>query len=265
MERYVSLVSLPFNTIIWSMKYKYVACLVKKCGSTNWMDLMLRTHLPAEEYQNVVSDGKFRHSSLDFPEHLLFDRVPPTRLLTNSRMFKFSIIRHPWNRVVAAYRDKYLNDCKGRRGCFKQKYVAAVSLQGARVSLTETIQALIKQSKRNPIGVIHDAKNVNNDHFTPASARCGLKKIKYDFVGDLDRKEDMEYVLFRINSTLPLANTSHAVKYKKPSLILPVECTRETVDLAREYYATDLAALNATMDEAYEACERHGLTHAPQS
>jgi hypothetical protein len=227
------------------------------------MDLMLRTHLPADEYLKLVSDGKFRHADLDYPDYLLFERTPNVQLFNSeSRFFKFSILRHPWNRVVAAYRDKYLDDCKGRRHCFKESYLITISVDETHMSLTEMLKGLIEQAEKHPFKGSHRLKNINNDHFTPSSAQCGVHSLKYDFIGNLDRKEDMDYLMHRINATQPLSNVSHAVVYNKTE-VEPVGCTWETVDLARRYYADDLAALNVTMDEAYNACERYGMTHAP--
>jgi hypothetical protein len=222
---------------------------------------MYKTHLNAFEYRNRELP-RWR-AFVPFPAKRLLQRtavseVLARRVLGDPAYFKFAVVRHPWNRLVSGFRDKYIAQCRLSRVCLSETFVPALNAmpEDERVSLTELLLALL-----------HTPANKIDKHFLPSSRTCDIGRTPYDFIGDVERAEDIDYILGRIKSPHKLERdprTSDPDYIALVASIGPTTCDRKTVDLAAEMYRDDLAAYGYTMDAAYESCERYGTTHPPK-
>ena len=254
-----------FQLQLWSEKYKYFACLVPKCGTTSWLELIFKTHLSEAEMGDKTSHGiSFLHRRKSYDEYGLFFRhrgqkstkpheVGARNVLNDPSYFKFAIVRHPWTRIVSGFQNKYIENCGGKRTCFKNRFVSTIDANlSLPVTLTEFLLALLQQ----PIIEM-------NRHFRPSSHMCDVGRYPYDFIGDLANAEHMEYILKKIKSPVSLSHGNSASSHTKGDSS-HLACSRQTVDLAARLYRSDLDAFGYSMDAAYDSCEKHGLAVPPQ-
>ncbi len=245
---------------MWSRKFHYYGCIVTKCGSESWFALMYETHLPSIEYNKDNKNNIRWRSFFDYPMNGLFQRrlqseTLAAKVLNDPSYFKFAVVRHPWNRLVSGFKDKFIDACRRNRTCFSQRFTPGLDRSlSTEVTLTEFLLALIHS--RSPI----------NKHFLPSSRTCDTTHVPYDFIGDLENPEHIAFILDRIKAP---HNLEHDHRTSKPAYVArvssaPVHCDRTTVDLAAVMYKEDLEAYGYTMDAAYAACETYGLTHAPK-
>jgi hypothetical protein len=271
----------------WSTKYHFFLCAVPKCGSTSWLELVYKMHLGEEQLNDLMKRGStWMHGHLSFPEQgLMFRPHAPPRpggglvwegdagrlfkfsqeerlqeertidVLNNQTYFKFAVVRHPWNRLVSGYLQKYVSRCKKNRRCFHDKFSPQIDVNLLiPLTLTELLLALE-----------HEPHHQINQHFRPTVEICDVGRIPYDFIADMENPAHIAYLLERIKSPYPLPkeNVLHDQHVEPDDLL--VACTRATVDLAARLYAKDLESYGYTMDAAYASCEKYGLAHPPKT
>ena len=251
---------LQSKTFHWSFKHNYFVCLNKKAGSTNWMHWALQAHLPEAEFQELMSNGQFRHANLTYPQYGLHHGPGDfgfREAINNRTLFKFAVVRHPWPRFIGSFREKYFGECKQRRECMQRKYIPDLNTElSTQVTLDEVLLTLLHIKSKG--GLI-------DKHFENTALECKMGTFPYDFVGELENPLHMDYILKRLHSPIPLPAESHAVKYKVDIKSFRLPCNRHTVDLAAQLYKLDLETYNFTLDEAYAACERDGFVGPPLS
>jgi hypothetical protein len=254
--------SYPNHRNILSEKYKVYACLAPKCGSTNWFHYLLRAHLPSEKIDHIFNNSNFRHAKLNYPEYGLRQHRGYHDLLYQSLLdpsvFKFAVVRHPWRRLISAYKDKFLGECEGSRQCFRKTYMPTLSASGpSSVTLSEMLLAMQKAAGPSGEGSV-------DMHFRQITKRCS-PTFPFDFIGDLDNKTHMDYIRSRINPDLSLEEVSHLTKYATNKTAVEVHCNHATVALAQAFYQDDLETFGFSMDEAMDACSTYGLPFKPRS
>jgi hypothetical protein len=267
--------AIHFDQQLWSEKYHYYACLIPKCGSTSWISMIKKAHLTEKQLQveNRVSihlhtsyakEGLFFRPFSPAKRDVEYDyKYPPDKariearaveVLNDPAFFKFAIVRHPWNRLVSGFLDKYVGVCQKNRDCFR-RYVPEVSGNIAEpLTLTELLLAL----QRAPELLI-------NRHFLQATHQCDLGRVPYDFIADSENPAHLAHLMRKIKSPISLLRENDHRWLDNGSIAgKQISCTRYTVDLAARFYAEDLKVLGLTMDEAYESCEKYGLAHPPK-
>jgi hypothetical protein len=260
---------------VWSERFRFFACLVPKCGSTGWLHLIYQMHLNETQFANQSANHDVLHSHTSYPENGLVFRpryvVASSRLkkdfrfaanytaieersvsmINNASVFKFAIVRHPWNRLVSGYLQKYVSWCGKDRKCLR-RYAARINYRlNTTVTLTELLLALL-----------HEDHIQLEIHFRPTVHMCDVGRIPYDFIADSDNPAHMQHLRTTIGSQHMLSRDNAVKSALKPE-DLRVACTRKTVDLAARLYAKDLEAYGYTMDAAYESCEKYGLAFPP--
>jgi hypothetical protein len=197
--------------------------------------------------------ARLNNATFEFPANDAGVEARAISVLSDRSFFKFAIVRHPWNRLVSAFIDKYVMGCRKSRVCFRSRYQMPVSIRiVGPLSLTELLLA-----------VQHIPHFKIDRHFRPTTEICDIGRAPYDFIADSDNPAHMRYLLAKIESPHPLQR-SNDVKPKMAPEDRRVQCTRETVDLAARLYAKDLEAYGYTMDAAYESCEKYGLAFPPE-
>jgi hypothetical protein len=247
---------------LWSEKYHFFACLIPKCASSSWLDLMYEMHLSATELQHQ-KEAPGNERVKGYPNDGFFQRVASDErleeqakaALNDPTYFKFTVVRHPWSRLVSGYLNKYVVYCQKDRACFQKKFMHEIDASlHEPMSLSELLLTLE-----------HIPGHQINQHFRVSAMICNVRPGLYDFIADMETQEHTEYILTKIKSpfSLPVTNNNPALLQHNPDA-LKVACTRETVDLAARFYALDLETYGYTMDAAYESCEKYGLAHPPE-
>lgn len=102
-----------------------------------------------------------------------------------NQTFKFSFVRHPYDRIVSAYEDK---------------------LHGKNISFDHYLLHIIYEVRHRE----RDGKSINV-HIRPFYKRCEYCQVNYDYIGRMETfKEDVEEILKRANLTrfIPLEDAS---------------------------------------------------------
>jgi hypothetical protein len=259
---------------IWSEKYNYFVCLVPKCGSTSWLELIYKTHLYEEAFEDRVDSGL--HGEHDYPEEgILFRPSCPVHspidkdfqflpleasrenralaVLNDPAFFKFAVVRHPWSRLVSGFLNKYHYKCHDDRRCFQQNFVSTINTRlHTPLTLTELLETLLRMP--HP---------VMNSHFRPSTELCDVGRIPYDFIADVDNSSHTEILLTKTKSPIPLYHDNvGSIRFEPVEEQVP--CNRETVDLAARLYDKDLQLYGYSMSSAYDSCAKYGLAFPPK-
>lgn len=247
-------------------------------GCTSWLYYLRALHLPPAILKTYVSNP-YRRDSYDQHgfhfRNVLFGGFAEARaaetIINSNDTFRFAVVRHPWERLLSAYRSKYQHACKNSRLCLITGYNMAHldrSDPQAAVTFDEFVRAL---SVQNPLDLDH--------HFRPATMLCELNRIPYDFLLELTSQDDADYLAARLNISHPFRvapidtalngtevyNARLVAKQQSSSRAYygPQPCTYETVAAAEHIYATDAALLGYSFQAAYESCSRYGLSSPP--
>eukprot|EP00050_Salpingoeca_kvevrii_P020830 m.103048 g.103048 ORF g.103048 m.103048 type:complete len:300 (+) comp9040_c0_seq2:547-1446(+) len=256
----------------WSTTREYFGCLMPKVGCSSWLHYIRTQQLPPEIAEIDTSKSRiYRPISRD--EHgLHFRRFHPldaarsdgrlaAKVLRNPRMFKFAVVRHPWWRLVSAYRSKYEGACAYSRSCLRDNFQLDVNVASSDVlSFHEFVEAL---GRSNPLSL--------NPHFRPAALLCELDRIPYDFIAELMSVSDTDYVSQRLgyNTTFAEAEAKRFAmtgsdRYYGGRTHHIHNCTEQTVAIAARIYAADASLLGYSFQDAYDSCRRFGLSEDPE-
>jgi hypothetical protein len=192
------------SRVMFSKKFKFYACLIPKCASSSWLELMYEMHLSEAEFQRIKENAI---APMDLPKNGLYDLVYGTRKVrfsTNAKeargalgtpgIFKFTVVRHPWDRLISGYLNKYVFECKKSRACFKKNYVP--NLRNNRLRVPMSLTELLFTLEQVPTSGM-------NQHFRPSTEVCNVRDGPYDFIADMDNPAHTEYLLAKIKSPFP--------------------------------------------------------------
>ncbi|XP_070546216.1 carbohydrate sulfotransferase 14-like [Ptychodera flava] len=172
---------------------RFLYCNTPKVGSTSWMRVIFVLTGRAKSVQEL----------LETLAHVHGHRVP--RLRRDEKYhypsyFLFMFARHPFARLLSAYRSKFEN-VDARNRCLKHKRIE-----------------IIKRYRKNPTNhsleagddvtweefvrsVIDDNPKSFNQHYLPQYLYCGPCLFPFDFIGKLeDVAKESKYVLNRVNA-----------------------------------------------------------------
>ncbi|XP_042886693.1 carbohydrate sulfotransferase 11-like [Penaeus japonicus] len=174
--------------LLYNIEHNLMVCVVAKAGATSWrrhMLSLLRIHgeiMPHAKHFGKLIEAK-KVIGLRKMKELLED--PNTTWVVNTR--------HPLERLVSAYRDKF----KGGKGVQKEtfsKYVGWVKKEksenynNSRISFYEFLKAVTLDKAKN-------GRTGMNLHFRPSSTICSPCNLPYDYVFHTETfSQDMSYV-----------------------------------------------------------------------
>lgn len=238
-------------------RYRFVACLIPKAGCSTWL-----------AYLRAMTGGAATGS--------VYDHAPSAdvawweqlsteewrRILDNATFTRFTVVRHPWDRLVSAFRSKVEGWCDHRRRCLRRVFgLTALSAAGGVVTFDEFVQA-----------VASSRPEMLNAHFRPAHLLCGLQRLRYDRVIDLRDaaaaaslaqvlgfRESMaawasrQRILSKYDVSRYYAGRTHAVH----------NCSAKTVQAASRVFTVDAKVLGYSWAAARAACTTHGVTSWP--
>ncbi|KAK8394430.1 hypothetical protein O3P69_006548 [Scylla paramamosain] len=167
---------------------KVIYCFIPKVASTSWKRLLIKiTEMPTI---NVSTISKYdAHRTLPL---LAFDKDKEEKLRTYK---KFMVVRHPFERILSAYKDK-LEDWEPADSVFHKMVGKKIQKlrdnpnkkEGDNITFTEYIR-FISQPGRGTL-------EQRNEHWLPMHEICHPCAIQYDFIGKYENlKEDSEYLL----------------------------------------------------------------------
>ena len=130
------------------------------------------------------------------------------KYLRKNNMLSFSFVRHPFERLVSAYKDKVLSN----NGLFfknKLGNTAALRWYQNNKSFPAFVDLVLNGYK---------GKSVRNGHWDPITPHCRYCDIEYDVIGRVETfKEDVKYIVIKSNlqNVLPLEKSAVAMNSKK--------------------------------------------------
>lgn len=98
----------PYYYIMADDKYKTLYCAVSKCGSTSWKNALIKARTGGGAPANMAIHTReyLQKHQLVFLNEMKEDEVQ-YRL---KNYYKYAIVRHPLDRMVSTYRDKFLGE-----------------------------------------------------------------------------------------------------------------------------------------------------------
>jgi hypothetical protein len=278
---------------LWLESQRVYLCLTPKIGSTSWMTY-IKANLPhpppdaqaralaalaqarrrAPPARNVTTVTTFLRvnnppAGLFFRDFKTDAHVP---IVNDPAYTKVAVVRHPWDRLVSAYRSKYEGVCNFQRRCMKRTFMLHLlrDKDDSYLSFHEFVGTLFRMSPAQL-----DA------HFKPQTLVCEMHRIKYDLFADLSVPADMDKVSRLLGFATPFSeaknselsrfrggalpsstagdNSSSAVYYEGRTHLVQ-NCTVDTVAMAESIYAQDALILGYSFDAAYKACAERGVS-----
>eukprot|EP00911_Craspedida_sp_UC1_P002696 UC1_evm3s1979 len=253
---------------------RYYACLVPKAGCSSWLSYLRHMHLPhglATEIDRRAPYSKARHTEygLDY-----LDPWGPLRrqgiesVVNDPSVFKFAVARHPWHRVISAYRSKYEGMCNFDPDCLTRQFGLDVSGGGGdgggesggdghghnKFSFHDFVRALA----RAPAHAL-------DKHFRPVHLLCELPAHPYDALVDLSNATQVDAIAANVGfrATFSEFEADKRAAYDSQSYYhgrthRVHNCTEETVRLAEQVYAGDAALLGYSFDGPRMWCRTRG-------
>jgi len=169
-------------------KHKVIFCLVPKVASRKWMSLL----------------GKYRLSQgYHSPYGPTVEQFPQEKAQKMLQTFyKFMLVREPFERLLSAYKDKYLHP----RAADKDPFITVFGRKIIRNFRPNATQEALQggYGVRFPefIEYIINGGAQEDWHWANYEDVCGFCDIKYNYVGHYETlQEDAKYVLERANLT----------------------------------------------------------------
>ena len=226
-----------YHHLMFDTYFKWGYCAVPKVGSTT-MALHFQTLMTTKERPNRFQKGFYGHWRVnDMPK---FFKVPDalnleswttkdndtfimkntlTEFVKDNDYLLFTFVRHPFERLVSAYKDKVLHGHKLSNSSMGAPYSLWFKQHK---SFNEFIDLVLKEHHlEEPI----HKKGWINPHWTTTWKRCQHCTISYDVVGHLETfDDDLKYIILKLglSNILPIKkvttirkNSSDRKRYKK--------------------------------------------------
>ncbi|XP_077868246.1 carbohydrate sulfotransferase 11-like [Saccoglossus kowalevskii] len=179
------------SKLIFNEQYHLLYCRIAKIGTTSWKLILL------------VLSGELNNTNADYSFRKLHDRkYPSVPLSSNDKQnyTSFLFVRHPFKRLLSAYRDKFETTLepsfkKIERQIISQ-YRPNASMTGRnmapKVSFLEFVKFLLN----------YKPKSNFNEHWDFQHKVCSLCDRSFDFIGHFENMEkESNYLLNYIGAT----------------------------------------------------------------
>ncbi|XP_042205527.1 carbohydrate sulfotransferase 11-like [Homarus americanus] len=217
-----------FHQMFVDKEHSLTWCKVPKAASTSW----LHAFLQVAGVQDIASkDMAGKHALLRDTYPLLatglLRRIMPATM-------KFMVVRHPFERVLSAYRDKlenYERDVKDRGGYYYAIYGKRIVKAYRKPSISEEVNhnARKEPTFREFIQYLLDSDVEEYDeHWRPIFLLCTPCHIKYDVIAKMETlSQDADFILYHRG----LADEVHIEWTHK------TDQTKRTSDVAKTYFS----------------------------
>ena len=226
---------------------RYVYCLVSKVACTSWKRVALM--LTGNMTVNRTSDlSKYKTHNFAFSDQYIgrLNRMRPADVEYRVKnYFKFMFVRHPFERLVSAYRDKLT-----RRDQYNKMFGVPIIRnyrpnattkaleEGNDVTFEEFVRYLLDPKTR--------AKSRFDRHWLSFHETCHPCHVQYDFIGKFETlQEDAAYVIKRLGggTKFPVDDPDNK-KWNASSLFVETmkrNISSESFKKLEELYAMDYA------------------------
>ena len=227
-----------------SEKYKVIYCAISKISSSTMQNLLMRmngyderSRKPGSDFERSGKPGSdFRIRLLDFTE------VEQNYMLNN--FYKFMIIRDPFERLVSAYRNKFIKPV----GYYTE--ISKRIIEKYRFNKTKTVEIGLEDVSFTEFvrHVIDTHKPRNDHHWRQVKNVCWPCSVKYDFIGSTDTLgRDVTHIMRQIHAN----ETKYHVTQKSSFLIKTKLATARLFKEVPKKYFDQLLALRKTNFELF--------------
>ncbi|XP_050576494.1 carbohydrate sulfotransferase 11-like isoform X1 [Bombus affinis] len=241
-------------------------CPIYKAGSTTWIyNLCLLMNVREEE----LSSGKEQISTIArkaIPE-LEFPEADEALRATK----KLLVVRHPFERLLSAYRDKLENSVAGREHGtlhFYRKYGSKIVEKYREANFIPPGEDLVirRNGEPPPAGIeptfrefvqylIHtDLANYGDDHWMPYYLYCTPCVIDYDILAKVETLwQDQIYTIHKLHlEDVIKPRWRHSGGYQNASKIYFGQLNRELVQKFYEKFKLDFELFDYSPDDYYQ-------------
>jgi len=167
---------LPSQSFMFDSKHNLLFCRNAKVGTTSWLKNFL---MISDQNQKQLS-GKINGGNLHSIVPELFKLPAALRKYSELRnlvekSISFSVVRHPFERLVSAYQDKVID----RRDKHYAYVTKKLDFQYGGVNFRNFIQMILDDSERNCRSPAHCGLD---KHWKPFISRCGYCDAPYNFI-----------------------------------------------------------------------------------
>ncbi len=173
---------------------KVLYCFLPKVACSTFKALMISSasNMTIDEVMSKVnSDRTYLHDAKKTPKlRRLSDYSTAERIWRLGTYFKFMVVRHPFDRLLSAWRDKI-----------------------ERRKITTVTEDHVSRFRRFAESVAVGRKHVMADHWNPMTFRCDPCRVQYDVIVKLESVDrDMPAIVSRLNipglhpDSLPVIN-----------------------------------------------------------
>jgi len=236
----------------------FLWCRVPKASSQSWNDLFMgiwykkdTQYIPGR--QQMILRRKWTIQTKT--EEMLYG--------TNDRLFSFMVARHPFERILSAYRDKFFLNLDYSHDVFERNKVQRFyKLYGREIlkkyRKTQPTEPKYKNAPtfREFIDYLVDLPLRRLDsHWLPTYFQCMPCHIKYDILGRIDTMpEDSREILKRIGvkKQLPFAHVTQGKTSDQTVENFCAELDTATLDRLYKLYEMDFLLFNFSPDRFYK-------------
>ena len=176
-----------------------VSCANMKAGSSTWVTTFVNLLPPGKEKTSLLSAQSNGQSIRFLPAFKSSFKFPK---ITSKNVLSFSFVRHPFERLVSAYKNKVLskhccNENLHKIDCCKGYYMKLIKMR------SPTIQAWYKKNDRTfptfvDLVLTQYKKKDINPHWKPFYLRCFYCSFSYNLIGRMETfQDDFKYVVLK--------------------------------------------------------------------
>jgi len=181
-----------YSRLRWAVPQRLLYCPVFKAASTTWLMNYMRLHDPAAE----------THKSGNLHKEITELFPPPSVFKLRKKIFseslKFMVVRHPFERVVSAYRDKLAGFSRNPHYLDMRKRIIQRHRKKKKdnsniPTFHEAVDFLLEELEKLESG---KEKIFIDGHFMPYSRRCLPCSMDYDIIIKFETlEEDSNYII----------------------------------------------------------------------
>lgn len=181
-------------------------CDVPKAASSNLRRLIYVYFNQSNSFENLDRNKIWLDEKQFFNRFYLQENLPT--IYRNSSIFKFLLVRHPFQRIYSTFYDKFGNDqIEDTISGWKQLEENILIQMNPNETLMNIRRKELKIDLRMFLLFIIDSIRNNqtiNSHWEQITQRCGICVIDYDWIGKIENFEEDQKILLKKFSNVNL-------------------------------------------------------------